>query len=561
MNDQQTASQKNSQSDSVADLAMDLPKNHRGDILIVDDAPDNLYLMTQILSQQGYRIRTANSGERALIAVQEHIPDLVLLDIMMPNMSGFEVCEHLKADERTRDSAIIFVSVKNETRDKVKALSVGGVDYITKPFHAGEVIARVQTHMILRETQKDLAKKNAQLEQKIIERERAERALHRHAERLKILHEIDQSILAAQSPGTIALAAIGRIRRLIPCQRALAMAITETGQIEALAVESSGEIKMDADVDVYQEMFRDHPLSQGWIQGSDDMDTLVRDSPLLQVLYAAGVRSYMAVPLFIHGELVGSLNLESNRPGVFTSGHIAIATEVAVLLAVAIRQAHLYEQAQRERQKANELLLNILPANVANDLRETGKTTPRSFENVTVCFSDIVNFTTISSQHEPEFIIGELNEMFTAFDNIMEKNQCERIKTIGDAYMAVCGMPEENENHARNIVQAAIEIINYIQDRNEQSQVKWQIRIGIHSGEVVGGVVGVKKYIYDVFGDAVNTAGRMESHSNPMRINVSEYTCDLVKGQFDFIEREAITVKGKGEMRMYFVEDRHNGEP
>jgi len=240
-----------------------------------------------------------------------------------------------------------------------------------------------------------------------------------------------------------------------------------------------------------------------------------------------------------------------------TPANLYLMTQVLSQQGYRIRTADSGEQAQRERQKSNELLLNILPANVANDLRETGKTTPRSFGNVTVCFSDIVNFTTISSQYEPEFIIGELNEMFTVFDNIMEKNQCERIKTIGDAYMAVCGMPEENENHARNIVQAAIEMIKYIQNRNEQSQVKWQIRIGIHSGEVVG----VKKYIYDVFGDAVNTAGRMESHSIPMRINVSEHTCDLVKDQFDFIEREAITVKGKGEMRMYFVEDGHNGEP
>jgi class 3 adenylate cyclase len=151
--------------------------------------------------------------------------------------------------------------------------------------------------------------------------------------------------------------------------------------------------------------------------------------------------------------------------------------------------------------------------------------------------------------------------MFTAFDNIMEKNQCERIKTIGDAYLAVCGMPEANENHARNIVQSAIEMIAYLRERNARSKVQWRVRIGINSGPVVGGIVGVKKYIYDIFGDAVNIADRMESHSKPMRINVSEYTYDLVKDQFDFVEREAITVKGKGEMRMYFVKDGRNGEP
>jgi len=183
-----------------------------------------------------------------------------------------------------------------------------------------------------------------------------------------------------------------------------------------------------------------------------------------------------------------------------------------------------------EKAKSDKLLLNILPVRVANDLKEKGKSEPESFENVTVYFSDIVGFTNLASQLEPKVLIAELNNIFTVFDNIIEKNQCERIKTIGDAYFCVCGMPDENP---------------------------WKIRIGIHTGKVVGGVVGVKKYIYDVFGDTINTTARMESHSEPMKINVSETTYQIVKNKFNVIERGSIPVKGKGDMKMYFVDDIH----
>ncbi len=207
-----------------------------------------------------------------------------------------------------------------------------------------------------------------------------------------------------------------------------------------------------------------------------------------------------------------------------------------------------------EKQKSDKLLLNILPARVANDLKETGQTKPESFENVTVFFSDIVGFTKLASTLDPKFLIDELDDMFTAFDTIMEEHHCERIKTIGDAYLAVCGMPDQNENHAEHIINAANKIIRYIETRNEHSKISWKIRVGIHSGKVVGGVVGVKKYIYDVFGDAINTASRMESQSEPMKINVSESTYQIVKDRFRFVRREAVEIKGKGRMMMYFVE-------
>ncbi len=168
-------------------------------------------------------------------------------------------------------------------------------------------------------------------------------------------------------------------------------------------------------------------------------------------------------------------------------------------------------------------------------------------------FSDIVSFTKASNSLDPKFLIEELNDIFTTFDNIMESHNCERIKTIGDAYMGVCGLPAPNENHAENIARAALDIVEALDKRNQTSEQVWRIRVGIHTGKVTGGVVGIKKYIYDVFGDTVNTASRMESNSEPMRINVSDKTYEILKGKFDFEEREPVEVKGKGIFQMYFL--------
>ena len=212
------------------------------------------------------------------------------------------------------------------------------------------------------------------------------------------------------------------------------------------------------------------------------------------------------------------------------------------------------EELSREKEKTEELLLNTLPLKVVNELKENGKSEPESFDNVTVYFSDIVGFTDISSKLDPKTLIGELNTMFTVFDDIMEKHNCERIKTIGDAYLAVSGMPLKNKDHAENMVNASIEIKNYLETRNSSSEVKWRIRIGIHTGKVVGGIVGVRKYIYDVFGDTINTASRMESNSEPMRINISETSYKILKDKYSFVERDAINVKGKGSMKMYFLD-------
>ena len=209
---------------------------------------------------------------------------------------------------------------------------------------------------------------------------------------------------------------------------------------------------------------------------------------------------------------------------------------------------------KEEKDKSERLLLNILPAQVAEELKEHGFSEPQSFENVTVFFSDVVGFTRLSSAMAPNDLIEELNVMFTRFDEIMEAHGCERIKSIGDAYLAVCGMPQPNEHHARSMVSAAVDILAYMVRRHTEREGGWEIRIGIHSGRLVGGIVGIKKYIYDVFGDTINTASRMETCSEPMRINVSEVTYDVIRDEFAFVPRDPIEVKGKGWMKMYFVE-------
>lgn len=211
----------------------------------------------------------------------------------------------------------------------------------------------------------------------------------------------------------------------------------------------------------------------------------------------------------------------------------------------------------KERQKSEKLLLNILPKKVANDLKIYGKTEPENFENCSVYFSDIVSFTSTSEDLEPKYLIEELSDMFTTFDGIMETYGCERIKTIGDAYMAVSGMPVPEEKHAENMIDAALDILDALTLRGETADINWRVRIGINSGKIVGGVVGVKKYLYDVFGDTINTASRMESNSEPMRLNISTHTHELVSHLTDkyvFTEREALEVKGKGMLSMYFVD-------
>jgi ligand-binding sensor domain-containing protein/class 3 adenylate cyclase len=207
-----------------------------------------------------------------------------------------------------------------------------------------------------------------------------------------------------------------------------------------------------------------------------------------------------------------------------------------------------------EKRKSDDLLKNILPEEVAEELKAKGATTARLFDNVTVLFTDFVSFTTASQRMSPQALVDELHSLFRAFDEITGRYGIEKIKTVGDAYLAVAGLPTPDPQHAHNIVRAALEILAFVQHRRTLlGDRTFNIRIGIHSGSAVAGVVGVTKFAYDIWGDTVNTAARMEQTSEPGRINISGATYDLVKDDFPCVYRGKLPAKGKGEIDMYFV--------
>ncbi|MCT4624493.1 MAG: adenylate/guanylate cyclase domain-containing protein [Schleiferiaceae bacterium] len=212
----------------------------------------------------------------------------------------------------------------------------------------------------------------------------------------------------------------------------------------------------------------------------------------------------------------------------------------------------------KERLKANNLLLNIFPRSVARTLKNNAdKTIADRHHEVTVLFADLVGFTQFSTKNTPENVVSSLGRIFSEFDDLTEKYGLEKIKTIGDAYMVASGIPIERPNHAYAAVMLGFEMMEVLNRINDEKGENFSIRIGIHSGPVVAGVIGKTKFAYDLWGDTVNTASRMESHGIEGQVNISSATYQLVKNQpmFSFEKRENIIVKGKGEMEMYIVQN------
>jgi class 3 adenylate cyclase len=335
---------------------MTVPQN-AGRILVVDDTPSNIQTLSAILKEKGYQISVATNGRQAIEVVQKLRPDLILLDVMMPEMDGFEACAHLKASPEWHNIPIIFLTSKTETADIVRGFELGAVDYVGKPFNAHELLARVNTHL--------------------------------------------------------------------------------------------------------------------------SMDRLRREN--------------------------------------------------------------------------ERLLLNILPAAIADRLRSGDEHIADNFAEVTVLFADIVDFTHLAASMPAQEVVEILNDLFTRFDLAARELKIEKIKTIGDAYMAVCGLPDPCENHVEQMMKMAVRMIAIAQEFSNERSMSLRIRIGVNTGPVVAGIIGSRKFIYDLWGDTVNLASRMESHGVADAIQVTRSVFEKMRDQYHFEERGPIEVKGKGTVDTWIL--------
>jgi len=317
------------------------------------------------------------------------------------------------------------------------------------------------------------------------------------------------------------------------------------------------------------------------------------------------VKSIVCHPLKHAGNAFAYLYLENKLvPGAFTKERVEIIQVIAVQTAISLQNTMLFEQTtqlnkeltqeidvrrqveenlrinekrleeynanlenkveertrdlQIEKAKSDELLLNILPYDIAMELKEKGKAEAKTFESVSVLFTDFKEFSRIAEDMSAAELVSEIDYCFKEFDRIVQKYRIEKIKTIGDSYMAVGGLPVINHTHPLEIVEAALEIRDFIEQYKSQriavQKPYFEIRLGIHTGQVVAGIVGSKKFAYDIWGDTVNLASRMESNSEPGKINISSTTYELVKDRFSCSYRGKINVKNKGGVDMYFVE-------
>ncbi|TNG02240.1 MAG: adenylate/guanylate cyclase domain-containing protein [Gammaproteobacteria bacterium] len=211
---------------------------------------------------------------------------------------------------------------------------------------------------------------------------------------------------------------------------------------------------------------------------------------------------------------------------------------------------------QSEKEKSENLLLNILPESIAERLKHNPSIIVDGIPSSTTLFSDIVGFTTLSEQISPEKLIHLLNKIFSEFDNLVENYELEKIKTIGDAYMVAAGIPMPRHDHAEVIAELALEMKSVMSKINKELDMPLNIRIGINSGPVVAGVIGKKKFSYDLWGDSVNTASRMESHGLPGEIQITQATYNIIKDKYNFEDRGEISIKGKGLMQTYLLKGR-----
>lgn len=492
-------------------MSLEAPK--KDTILVVDDTPSTLELLSFMLSDLDLTVEVTTDGKSAIQKAESIHPDIILLDIMMPDMDGFETCRRLKANKTTQDIPVIFMTALSGTEDKVKGFSVGAVDYVTKPIQEEELKARITTHLTLRHQNLRLLDQNNQLQQEIRERQQTEEAL-----RLS-----NQAIVASSNGIVIADARLPDLP-IIYINPAFEQITGYTSQ------------------EVVGRNCRFLQGKDGLQPALDELRSALREGRDCTVTLS----NYRKDGTHFWNEL--SISPIYDNHGNITH-FVGIQTDIT-------ERKQAQEALREQQEKTEELLLNILPEPIAQRLKLEPSNIADNFEAVSVLFADIVGFTEFSAQTSAQKLVEILNLIFSEFDRLAERHSLEKIKTIGDAYMVVAGLPIPRADHAEAIAEMALDMQQAIGRVSALVGRGFSMRIGINYGPVVAGVIGIKKFSYDLWGDTVNTASRMESHGIPGTIQVTAKTYELLKDKYVFKKRGTIHMKGLGEVTTYLLIDR-----
>jgi class 3 adenylate cyclase/DNA-binding response OmpR family regulator len=536
----------------------------KADILIVDDNRPNLRLLTDLLSQIGYNVRTASNARLALAEVETSPPDLILLDILLPDMDGYRVCEQLKADERTRDIPILFMSGLNEVFNRVKAFSVGGVDYIAKPFHVPEVLARLKTHLALRVAQKELQEKNAALHQSAVEKARLFAEEQHQRQIAESLRQVAATLSSSLDHETVLVKIMEELSRVVAYDSG-AIFLKEGNEL--VLVTGAGidqgyvgyRVSLDSMLPEAQVFNRQQPYIIADVRTEPNWQNWTEADP---------VRGWMGAPLLLGSEAIGILTTDSFEVGSYHEEDAQILQSFANHAAIAIQNAQLRYLQDKKLEEQNEILQRI-----NQELRQLSQAyerfVPREFlrflgrnsivevglgdqvqAEITILFSDIRSFTNLSEQMTPQENFNFINAYLSRVSPVIRQHGGFIDKYIGDAVMAI--FPET----ANQALQAAIEMQHSVTGYNERRQQKGRqpikIGIGLHTGSVMLGTIGeVERMESTVISDAVNLAARMEGLTKVYgaAIVVSEQTLFGVErpNQYNFRFLDKVQVKGKEE--------------
>ncbi len=466
-------------------------------------------------------------------ALAASLPDLILIDPSVSDTHGYEICQRLKASDRSADIPIIFVGALDEPIERLQVFSVGAVDCIARPFQFEEVLARINNQLTMRRLRQQMERQNAQLQaqnaqlqQEIYERIAIEAALQRSNAILQAQNEASiDGILAVDEQGCVT----NFNRRFcdmwgIPADL---LAPTSRRPLRALL----GEIALPEALA--------HAIVHAIDVAYDDPDGSVRYEIALE-----GDRTYECYS----GPIRASLGKFYGRLWQFTD----------VTNRVRVQQA-----LEAEKEMSDRLLRGIFPTPIVERLKQThgaivqvpGTVAPiaDAFDNVTVLFADIVGFTALCNDISPAQLVGLLNRVFSIFDRLAKSYGLEKIKTIGDAYMVVGGLTTRHSDSVARVAAMALDMMAEMRAFRTYENRAVSLRIGIDTGSIVAGVIGMDKFLYDLWGDPVNVANRMEALGVPGRIQVTETVYDALKHRFAFERRGTIYVKGKGDMTTYWL--------